>query len=420
VFTENVVQGTARDLLAAAIDRLETRGIPVVHHCHDEATVEVPADSLPDADFLAILLELPDWATGLPLSGKVHSGQHYLEAPENPAIPNAGELEQAVGAFIEDVQEDLDPVRVERADDEDFVTNLADDFAPLPELVGLPLTADGKVCCPFHDDAEPSCKIYADHFHCFGCGEHGGRLTWLTRVEGMTEQEAIAFIGDWTPAAKTLPRNGDSDSAEKLELIKSLWTAAEPLTGTLAARYLEETRRVDLAKLPGDVHRSLRFHPECPFGPGVRLPCLLALMRDPLSGEFVGIQRTALEGRNGKIQKIDRRMLGASGVVKLWPSGPRLVVGEGLETVLAAATRVPYEDAPLTPAWAALSSQKLSALPVIPDVEHLVILVDHDAAGQRAADACTARWNGAGRTVTALTPEREGSDFNDLVLEGGE
>jgi hypothetical protein len=358
--------------------------------------------------------------TGLPLSGKVHSGQHYLEAPENPAIPNAGELEQAVGAFIEGVQEDLDPVRVERADDEDFVTNLADDVAPLPELVGLPLTADGKVCCPFHDDAEPSCKIYADHFHCFGCGERGSRLTWLMRVEGMTEEEAIAFIKDWPPAAKTSPRNGDSDPAEKLEFIKSLWTAAEPLTGTLAARYLEETRRVDLAKLPGDVHRSLRFHPECPFGPGVRLPCLLALMRDPLSGEFVGIQRTALEGRNGKIQKIDRRMLGASGVVKLWPSGPRLVVGEGLETVLAAATRVPYEDAPLTPAWAALSSQKLSALPVIPDVEHLVILVDHDAAGQRAADACTARWNGAGRTVTALTPEREGSDFNDLVLEGGE
>ena len=34
--------------------------------------------------------------------------------------------------------------------------------------------------------------------------------------------------------------------------------------------------------------------------------------------------------------KIDRRMLGRRGVVKLWPAGPQLVIGEGIETVLAA------------------------------------------------------------------------------------
>jgi hypothetical protein len=46
VFVENVVQGIARDLLAAAIDRLESRGIPVVAHCHDEATCEVKIGTL--------------------------------------------------------------------------------------------------------------------------------------------------------------------------------------------------------------------------------------------------------------------------------------------------------------------------------------------------------------------------------------
>src|SRR5262249_46771889 len=56
--------------------------------------------------------------------------------------------------------------------------------------------------CPFHDDAEPSCKIYPDHWFCYGCGERGNRLDWLMRVEGMTEAEAISFIKDWpgTPA----------------------------------------------------------------------------------------------------------------------------------------------------------------------------------------------------------------------------
>src|SRR5262245_33791851 len=39
MLVENVVQGTARDLLAAAIIRAETRGWKVVFHCHDELVV---------------------------------------------------------------------------------------------------------------------------------------------------------------------------------------------------------------------------------------------------------------------------------------------------------------------------------------------------------------------------------------------
>ena len=42
-----------------------------------------------DEEFLAILREPPPWADGLPLSGKVHSGPHYLEAPKEPAKPLA-------------------------------------------------------------------------------------------------------------------------------------------------------------------------------------------------------------------------------------------------------------------------------------------------------------------------------------------
>ena len=34
--------------------------------------------------------------------------------------------------------------------------------------------------------------------------------------------------------------------------------------------------------------------------------------------------------------------LGAMGVVRLWPANGRLVVGEGIETTFAAATRIPY------------------------------------------------------------------------------
>jgi hypothetical protein len=425
-FIENVVQGTARDLLAAAIERFETRGIDVVFHCHDEVTVEVPIGSLSDKEFLEILLKLPAWATGLPLGGKVHSGPHYPALPEQAAeplvAPNPDDvvLEQAVDSYIDDTREDIgeidDPALVEREDDEDFVANLPDNAAPLTELVNLPLSSNNKVACPFHDDAEPSCVIYPDHFHCFACGEHGSRLDWLTRVEGMAVAEAISTIKDWPIAPTPVLQNGSDDAAEKLAFVKSIWLSAQPLRGSIAERYLDETRHIDTTKLPEDIHRSLRFHPNCVFGSGIHLPCLIALMRDPLTDAPVGIQRIALEHLNGRIEKIDRRMLGRAGVVKLWSPGPQLVIGEGLETVLAAATRIPYADASLTPAWALLSSVALRRFPLISGVERLIILVDYDDPGVMASATCTTRWTGAGRTVIEFTPGQKGTDFNDLVM----
>ena len=246
VFVENAVSGIARDLLAAAIGRFEERCYRVVHHCHDEVTVESPIGALSEKDFRDILLEAPSWAQGLPLSGKVHVGAHYLAPPEKLAEPllkpdsDEAALETAIDVFLDDARADVgeidDPVAAEREDDKDFIENLSDDVAPLFELVTLPLALGNKVCCPFHEEIEPSCAIYADHFYCYGCGEHGGRLDWLTRAEGMTKAEAIAVIKDWAPERGRKARK-EANAAEKLAYVRSIWVAAEPLDGTWGERY---------------------------------------------------------------------------------------------------------------------------------------------------------------------------------------
>ena len=225
----------------------------------------------------------------------------------------------------------------------------------------------------------------------------------------MSRTDAIEYLKDWNgPPTEQNQVETNSNRNNALRL----WTAAGPIAGTLAARYLADIRGIDLAVLPPSVDDVLRFHPRCPFN-GTHHPCLLALMRDVVTDEPTGIHRIALTSDG---HKIERWSLGKVGAVKLWPAGPQLVVGEGLETVLAAATRIPYENAPLRPAWALGSSGPLGYLPVIPGVERLIILVDHDEVGITAALTCTERWTRAKRTVVRLTPDEAGADFNDLVL----
>ena len=285
----------------------------------------------------------------------------------------------------------------------------------LVDLVDQPLV-NGKICCPFHDDSTPSCHIYPDHFHCFGCGAHGDAIDWLMMVEGLDRDAAIELLANWQ-APSSHPRKNE-DNTHTFANAMRLWEQAQPIAGTPAIQYLADVRRIDTGALPAGIETALRFHPRCPFGPGTRHPCLLALMRDGVADAPTGIQRIALTPEVLAGGEVERRMLGRAGVVKLWPAASSLVIGEGLETVLAAATRIPYRGAPLQPAWSTLTSGELSTFPVLPGVERLIILVDHDinGAGQLAATVCTERWSRAGRTVVRLTPERAGADFNDLVM----
>ena len=64
---ENIVQGTARDLLAEAMLRVEEKGYPIVMHCHDEIIAEVPEGTGSVEEMCAVMAVQPEWADGLPL-----------------------------------------------------------------------------------------------------------------------------------------------------------------------------------------------------------------------------------------------------------------------------------------------------------------------------------------------------------------
>lgn len=74
---ENIVQGTARDLLAEGMLRLRDAGFDIVMHVHDEAVLEVPAGVSSVDEVCRIMAEAPAWAGGLPLRADGYECDFY-------------------------------------------------------------------------------------------------------------------------------------------------------------------------------------------------------------------------------------------------------------------------------------------------------------------------------------------------------
>lgn len=74
---ENIVQATARDLLALAMLRLRDAGFDIVMHIHDEAVLEVPVGQSSVEEVCALMAVTPDWASGLPLRADGYECDFY-------------------------------------------------------------------------------------------------------------------------------------------------------------------------------------------------------------------------------------------------------------------------------------------------------------------------------------------------------
>jgi hypothetical protein len=217
---------------------------------------------------------------------------------------------------------------------------------------------------------------------------------------------------EYQPRARTAAPSvakGDNSAAAK-----RLWDEATSARHTLAERYLNKTRRLEM---PDDIDgRVVRFHATCPWrdqtGTFERRPAMLTAFRSIAGDELVAVHRTLLsdDGR-----KLDRRMLGPVGGAAIKIDADHdvehgLTIGEGFETGLAG------RALGFRPVWALGSAVAIASFPLLSGIDALTVLAETDDSGTNA-DAirtCGNRWAGADREMIIATP-RVCGDMNDAV-----
>jgi phage/plasmid primase-like uncharacterized protein len=253
-------------------------------------------------------------------------------------------------------------------------------------------------------------------FNCRGCGAKGDVIALVQHLDGGDFKSAIATLAGNTPRATPKPAptrrdDRDDDSQRRLEQADEIWRASSPLRPDAVAYFAK--RGIDINQVPA--HGGLRFHPRCPWQDSTK-PCIIGRFTTALGNDPRGIWRRPIAGEKA----IALGPMSAC-VIRLWADEAveqGLVIGEGVETVLSAATRIHHKGTLLQPAWAVCTAGNLENFPVLSGIEALTLLVDNDlsGAGQKAAAGCAARWSEAGREVIRFTPKIVGADFNDVVI----
>jgi DNA primase len=265
--------------------------------------------------------------------------------------------------------------------------------------------------CPAHDDRAPSLSI-AD--------ARDGKV--LVRCHaGCDQRDVIAALrarGVWPDLDKSarqlLRKPGgqpqadpDCDAIKRTEAALAIWHNSQSAAGTPAETYLRSRG------LTVPIPPSIRFHTGLKHPSGGVWPAMVALVTHSVDGNPIGIHRTflALNGNGKAPVEPSKMMLGPcrGGAVRLGPAGDSLMVGEGIETCLAA------QQATGHPAWAALSTSGLRALDLPREIRDVIVLADGDDPGEAAAQDCAWRWKREGRRVRIARPP-QGMDFNDLLL----
>jgi len=168
-----------------------------------------------------------------------------------------------------------------------------------------------KGLCPFHDEKSPSFNVRPSHgtFHCFGCGEGGDVIAFISKIEHLGFVEAVERLADRAGIQLTYEGGGASvqrDRGTRTRMIEAHRAAAEFYAEQLRSPDALQAREF-LAERGFDEAAAAMFG--CGFAPaGWDKLTKHLLGRGFELTELIKAQLTK-EGRQGPIDRFHRRLL---------------------------------------------------------------------------------------------------------------
>jgi DNA primase len=181
------------------------------------------------------------------------------------------------------------------------------------EYVALRQVGGGAVkgLCPFHDEKTPSFNVRPTHgtFHCFGCGEGGDVIAFLSKIDHLSFVEAVERLAERAGIKLTYEGGGTSvqrDRGTRTRLVDAHRAAAEFYTEQLRTPEAKPAREF-LAERGFDQAAAAMFG--CGFAPSgwdVLTKHLLGRGFEMAELEKAGLSK---KGQRGPIDQFHRRLL---------------------------------------------------------------------------------------------------------------
>jgi phage/plasmid primase-like uncharacterized protein len=264
----------------------------------------------------------------------------------------------------------------------------------------------------------------------FQTGEGGDMLSLIHHSLGKpsfreTLHEAVKFLGgvslELPPVVAVKKQQPGDEKAHKRERARQIYASSQRIEGTLAEKYLRESRGIK-----GNLPDVLRFHPKLKhWVSGECHPALVVATKNQ-SGEVMGIQAIFLDKRTGK--KIStgegKLSLGTIQEGSLLHEGKdqtRIAIAEGLETALSILEAQPDWSVAVT-----FGVTNLGKCRYLKNYKEVLICADNDgvnSATQKSVEKTIQALAKDGLNVYVAMPMKPESittwDFNDQLVHAG-
>lgn len=300
-----------------------------------------------------------------------------------------------------------------------------------------------KILCPFHTETTPSCHVYKDSYHCYGCESHGDIFDFLQQITGQGFKEILTQLENdcgITPEANLLniktedwreirEQEQEIQRLKNLKYAVSVYKASKPLNNDSCIYLQNRVGKYSYANTASRLEQIRGIDSHKYSETGTCYPVMLWPIRaESGTGSFIGCHLTFLNSDCSAKADVspNKKIIGShkGGAIKIRQSlsenpNQQLIIAEGIETAISALIHLEFKNLGKEyDCIAAINAANLAAqdtLTLKQKYSKIIIAADNDETGLRYANELNNKLKLAGVVTELIIPPKEYKDFNDLL-----